>query len=155
MPRKEQYFCREVEIWSIVSECDQPLLWRHRGRRGCGRFVWREPTRSGEKVWPASTVSRLIQEVQRHHKFYRDHLNASWATRITSGDHHCPTGGLSQVTTITFNNDNDYSGFFWTFRKKTQGQKNSSQKKLKQIFEKLKQIIQKLNNLQTINWLFA
>ena len=44
-----------------------------------------------------------------------------------------------------------YSGFFWTFRKKTQGQKNSSPKKLQQIFEKLKQIIQNLNNLSTKN----
>ena len=45
--------------------------------------------------------------------------------------------------------------FFLDISKKTQGQKNSSRKKLKQIFEKLKQIIQKLNNLPTKNWLFA
>ena len=40
------------------------------------------------------------------------------------------------------------SGFFLDISKKTQGQKNSSRKKLKQIFKKLKQIIQKLNICQ-------
>ena len=43
------------------------------------------------------------------------------------------------------------AGFFLDISKKTQGQKNSSRKKLKHIFEKLKQIIQKLNNLPTKN----
>ena len=51
---------------------------------------------------------------------------------------------------------------FLDISKKSQGQKNSTRKKLKQIFEKLKQIfeklkqiIQKLNNLPIKNWLFA
>ena len=47
------------------------------------------------------------------------------------------------------------AGFFLDISKKTQGQKNSSRKKLKQIFKKLKQIIPKLNNLPTKNLFFA
>ena len=48
--------------------------------------------------------------------------------------------------------NNGLSSLFLDISKKTQGQKNSRQKKkLKQILEKPKQIIQKLNNLPTKN----